>query len=91
MAGFLFWFVAAFAYGFALRSFIRAESDWGRSGLAFLGATLAMLGILVGQRGWRVLGFIGPESLGTMLVVAFMFLLPSGVGVHMASLRKPKA
>jgi hypothetical protein len=89
LLGFLLWFAAAFAIGYSLRVFVRAESDWGRSGLAFLGAMLATLGILVFERGWRSLGRIELENLGYLLVVTFMFLFPSAIGVHLASLRKP--
>ena len=34
--------ILALAVGFALQRFIRSASDWGRTGLAFLGASVAL-------------------------------------------------
>lgn len=82
--GKLIWLMLPFILGFGLRLAVPAKSDWGRAGLAALAAAVPSVGLFALD-----MGSIGnAAAFGVAPVLFLMFLIPSGFGVHLASLRK---
>ena len=70
--------------GLRLAIAVPAKSDWGRAGLAALAAAVPSVGLFALD-----MGSIGnAAAFGVAPVLFLMFLIPSGFGVHLASLRK---
>ena len=85
MSGFV-WFLSPFVVGYLLRRFFQAKSDWSRAGLAIGAAALPSFG-------WFAPGIaFGDGSVfGFAFILFLMFLVPAGVGVHLASLGRSGA
>jgi hypothetical protein len=86
--GVLVFLISPLLFGFVLRLMIPAESDWGRAGLAFSGAGLSALWLVVSNQ--QSDGITAAAGLALLPVLLLILLVPAGLGVHLASLREPK-
>lgn len=73
-----------FGIGFLLRTFIAARSDWGRAGLALAGAGIPCLVLVLTS--FQADAITSAASLGLTPLFFILSLVPSGFGVHLASL-----
>lgn len=77
--------ILALAVGFALQRFIRSASDWGRTGLAFLGASVALITFLLL---FAADGITSAAALSLSPLILAIFVVSSAIGVHLAAQTK---